>query len=354
MKAKIVLLPGDGIGVEVLVAARAVMERVAELRGHQFHFEEAAIGGAALDTVGIPLPEATLELCKQADAALLGAVGGPSWSHLRGSNRPEEGLLRIRQELGLFANLRPVPVFPALIDATPLKPHLLEGVNILVVRELTGGIYFGPRQEGDENQPATDTMLYSVLEVERIAHVAFLAARARQGHVTSVDKANVLATSRLWRRTVDRVAEDYPDVELRHLLVDACAMALLRAPAEFDVILTTNMFGDILSDEASMLSGSLGMLPSACLGEGRFGLFEPVHGSAPDVAGSGTANPIGAILSAAMLMRHSLDLEDEARAIEKAVEGTLSAGLRTADLCREGENHVSTRDFTEAIIRTLE
>lgn len=354
MDATIVLLPGDGIGVEVLIAAKAVLERVAEDRGHRFRFEEAAIGGAALDSGGSPLPDATLNLCKRADAALLGAVGGPNWSHIEGSSRPEEGLLKIRQSLELFANLRPIPVFPALIDAAPLKPHLLHDVNILFVRELTGGIYFGPRREATGDEPAFDTMLYSATEVERIAHVAFRAALARRRKVTSVDKANVLATSRLWRRSVDRVAKQYPEVQLQHLLVDACAMALLRAPAEFDVILTANMFGDILSDEASMLSGSLGMLPSACLGEGRFGLFEPVHGSAPDVVGQGIANPIGAILSAAMLLRHSLDLDEEAVAIEKAVGDTLSVGLRTADLCFEGENHVSTRALTEAIVQALD
>ena len=353
MEARIVLLPGDGIGPEVVEAARTVLERAAILGDHRFEFQEAAIGGAAIDGAGEALPESTFSLCKSSNAILLGAVGGPRWSHLEGTASPEHGLLALRRKLGLFANLRPVPVFSSLVSASPLKASLLEGVDILVVRELTGGIYFGPRREVAGEGSASDTMLYSVGEIERIAHVAFRAAATRRRLVTSVDKANVLATSRLWRRTVEAVAQGYPEIELSHLLVDACAMELLRAPANLDVILTGNLFGDILSDEASMLTGSLGVLPSACLGEGRPGLFEPVHGSAPDLVGSGVANPLGAILSAALLLRYSLDLEEEAEKVEAAVDRTLAAGWRTADLCLEGEKPVSTWQLTEEIIAEL-
>lgn len=348
--ARIALLPGDGIGPEVTAAARRVLERIGATSGLELELEEALIGGAATDATGDSLPAETLELCKSSDAVLLGAVGGPRWANLEGSQSPEQGLLRLRRELGLFANLRPVPVFSALIPAAPLKPGLLEGVDILVVRELTGGIYFGPRQEADAQGRASDTMVYSANEVERIAHVAFRAAAGRRGQVTSVDKANVLATSRLWRATVDKVAAEYQNIELQHLYVDACAMQIIRSPADFDVILTGNLFGDILSDEASMLAGSLGVLPSASLAEGTFGMYEPVHGSAPDLAGQGVANPLGAILSAAMLLRHSLGLDEDAAAVESAVTMTLDEGLTTPDLATSGTRPATTSELTDAIV----
>lgn len=351
--ARIALLPGDGIGPEVVAAAREVLEHLAATEEHRFEFTAAVIGGAAVDSVGDALPAETLEVCGSSDAVLLGAVGGPRWANRDGAASPEQGLLRLRQQLGLFANLRPVPVYPSLAAAAPLKTELLAGVDILVIRELTGGIYFGPRHEAGGNGQASDTMVYTFAEVERIAHVAFRAASRRRGRVTSVDKANVLATSRLWRRTVDEVAGQYPDVHLDHLYVDACAMQILRSPADFDVILTGNLFGDILSDEASMLAGSLGVLPSASLAEGTFGLYEPVHGSAPDLAGQGVANPLGAILSAAMLLRHSLDLEDEAAAIESAVAQTLEAGLATPDLPISGGRTLTTEQLTRAILDRL-
>lgn len=352
-EARITLLPGDGIGPEVVAAARDVLAHMAGVHDHQFEFTEAAIGGAAVDAVGDSLPAETLAVSEGTDAILLGAVGGPRWANRDGAASPEQGLLRLRQDLGLFANLRPVPVYPALAAAAPLKTELLTGVDILVVRELTGGIYFGPRQEATESDAATDTMVYSIEEIERISHVAFRAARRRRGRLTSVDKANVLATSRLWRRTVERVSRDYPEVILDHLYVDACAMQILRSPADFDVILTGNLFGDILSDEASMLAGSLGVLPSASLAEGTFGLYEPVHGSAPDLAGQGVANPLGAILSAAMLLRHSLELEKEAAAIESAVSQTLEAGLVTPDLPIPGGQILTTQQLTRAITDRL-
>jgi 3-isopropylmalate dehydrogenase len=354
MKATIVLLPGDGIGPEVTAAARTVLERVARSGGHSLTFDEALIGGAAIDAAGTALPDDTLRRCEEADALLLGAVGGPKWSDPTALVRPEQGILKLRAHFGLFANLRPVPVFPALRELAPLRPELLEGVDLLVVRELTGGIYFGERHEQGDGDRAWDTMLYSVPEVERIAHVAFRAARGRRRRVTSVDKANVLASMRLWRRAVERVAREYPDVELRHHLVDSCAMQIMRTPAEFDVLLAGNMFGDILSDEASILAGSLGMLPSASLGEGRFGLYEPVHGSAPDIAGRGVANPLGAILSAAMLLRHSFGLDQEATRIEGAVSRALGDGLRTADLCRPSDSGASTDEMTEAVLARLD
>lgn len=351
--ALITLLPGDGIGPEVTAAARTVLETIGEIGGHRFEFREESIGGAAIDSCGIPLPEVTLSACLASDAVLLGAVGGPQWSHLETAVRPEQGLLTIRQELGLYANLRPIPVFPALAHASPLDPSRLTGVDLLFVRELTGGIYFGRRSEDEGSGIATDTMVYSRSEVERVAHIAFRAARGRRGLVTSVDKANVLASSRLWRKTVDEVARSYPDVRLDHLLVDACAMHIIQRPADFDVVVTGNLFGDILSDEASVLSASLGMLPSASLGDGRPGLYEPVHGSAPDIAGTGKANPIGAILSSSMLLRHSLELADEARLIEEAVERLLADGSRTADLCRGNEQACTTREFAERVIEVL-
>ncbi|GIV81398.1 MAG: 3-isopropylmalate dehydrogenase [Anaerolineae bacterium] len=353
MQAKIVTLPGDGIGPEVVAEAVRVLRAVANRWGHSFTFEEALMGGCAIDATGNPLPDETLAACERADAVLLGAVGGPQWSDPTAPVRPEQGLLRLRGHFDLFANLRPVKAYPALAHYAPLRADLLEGVDILFVRELTSGIYFGERKEQGDGQDAWDTMYYSVPQVERVARVAFQAARQRRGKVSSVDKANVLAAMRLWRRTVNRVAADYPDVTLEHVLVDACAMYLMREPARFDVVLAGNMFGDILSDEASVLAGSLGMLPSASLGTGKFGVYEPIHGSAPDIAGKGIANPTATILSAAMLLRHSLGLEQEASAVERAVEVALAGGARTADIAPSPDQALSTSAFTDRVLDHL-
>ncbi len=363
MRANIVLLPGDGIGPEVTGAAVQVLEAIAGSGQHDFQLQEFQIGGCAIDTHGTALPDDTLQACRQADAILLGAVGGPQWDDPTAAVRPEQGLLGLRKALDLFANLRPIRPHPALLEASPLRPERLAGVDLLVVRELTGGIYFGEprlrRETGGELQ-AVDTMTYTVSEVSRVTRLAFQLARQRRGKVTSVDKANVLECSRLWRQTVSTIAVEYPEVTLEHLLVDAAAMHLLTRPASFDVILTGNLFGDILTDEASVLSGSMGNLPSASLGEGRNasglprGLYEPIHGSAPDIAGQGIANPIGAILSAALLLRHSLGLEAEAGAIEAAVSAALSAGHRTADLAQGDQATLSTREMTGVIVSALE
>ena len=353
MRASVVLLPGDGIGPEVAGAARAVLERIAALGGHAFEFAEHLIGGCAIDETGAPLPAATLSACRAASAVLLGAVGGPKWDDPRAPVRPEQGLLAIRRELGLFANLRPVRIWPELTGASPLKAERLVGVDILFVRELTGGLYFGPRARepvAGGGERAYDTMLYTDAEIRRVVELAFRLAAPRKGRVTSVDKANVLESSRLWRQVAMEVAERHPGVTLEHQLVDSCAMRLLTAPASFDVVVTENMFGDILTDEASVLAGSLGLLPSASLGEGTIGLYEPIHGSAPDIAGRGLANPTGAILSAAMLLRHSLDLPDEAARVERAVDAALAAGARTADL----GGKASTADVTASVIAELE
>ena len=352
MQATIVTLPGDGIGPEVTAQAVRVLEAVAARGGHTFTFNEAQMGGCAIDATGNPLPDETLAACEAADAVLLGAVGGPKWSDPTAPVRPEQGLLKLRQHFGLFANLRPVKAYPTLAQHAPLRADLLAGVDILFVRELTSGIYFGKRLEQGDGDTAWDTMAYTTAEVDRVAKVAFDAARARRGKLASIDKANVLAVMRLWRRTVNQVAEAYPDVELEHVLVDAGTMHLLRNPARFDVILAGNMFGDILSDEASVLAGSLGLLPSASLGEGTFGVYEPIHGSAPDIAGMGIANPAGTILSAAMLLRHSLGLEAEAAAVEQAVEATLAAGVLTADLAPR-EQAVSTGMFTDHVLAAM-
>jgi len=353
MKAKIALLPGDGIGPEVVSQAVRVLDCAAASDGHRFEYVEAQIGGCAIDATGNPLPDETLAACAGADAILLGAVGGPQWSDPTAPVRPEQGLLRLRKHFGLFANLRPVRVFPALVGHAPLRPDLLAGVDILFVRELTGGLYFGQQQEQGDNNYAYDTMYYTVEEVRRVVHVAFRAAQQRRKRLASVDKANVLASMRLWRRVVNEVAQAYPDVEVEHVLVDACAMYLMRRPASFDVLVAENMFGDILSDEAATLAGSLGMLPSASLGEGTFGLYEPIHGSAPDIAGKGIANPIGTILSAAMLLRFSLGLASEADRVEQAVAAALDAGLRTADIAGPGGTPVSTSEMTDAILARL-
>jgi 3-isopropylmalate dehydrogenase len=352
MQAEIVVLPGDGIGPEVTAAAVQVLRAVGQRYGHSFRFTEKLIGGAAIDATGEPLPADTLAAARDADAVLLGAVGGPKWSDPGAKVRPEQGLLAIRKALGLYANLRPVKPHPAALGASPIKPHLLTGVDLLVVRELTGGIYFGQKQRAEDR--ASDLCEYTVAEIERTVRRACTLARSRRGHVTSVDKANVLETSRLWREVATRVAqEEFPDVTLEHQLVDSMAMHLLAKPREYDVIVTENMFGDILTDEASMLAGSLGLLPSASLGEGRVGLYEPIHGSAPDIAGRGIANPYATILSAAMLLRHSLALESEARCVEKAVDGALAAGVFTADLAPAGRG-VSTQAATAAVLDQLE
>ncbi len=357
---RIAVLPGDGIGAEVVAEAEKVLRAVGERFGHRFEMQHALVGGVAIDAVGEPLPEATMALCTACDAVLFGAVGHPKYDDPQAKVRPEQALFGLRQGLGLFANLRPAWVHPALAEASPLRPEVVRGVDLIVVRELTGGIYFGePRIEGTGR--AVDTMIYTRAEVERIAHVAFCIARGRRGKVTSVDKANVLACSRLWRQTVEAVAHDYPDVALEHMLVDAATMHLIKRPRDFDVILTANMFGDILSDETSVLAGSMGMLPSASLGtgpsaslgEGRFGLYEPIHGSAPDIAGRGIANPLAAILSAAMLLRHSLGLESEARAVEAAVAATLDAGHRTPDIAAPGQRAITTRHMGARIIEAL-
>lgn len=359
VEAFITVLPGDGIGPEVTEAAVAALNAVAHRFGHQFSFEDHLLGGCAIDRVGVALPEATLDSCLRADAVLLGAVGGPQWDDPTAEHRPEQGLLGIRKALGLFANLRPVKPHAELLAASPIRAERLTGVDLLVVRELTGGIYFGqPRERRIRHgeTEAVDTMVYSESEISRIAHLAFQTARRRKSKVTSVDKANVLENSRLWRQTVTTVGEEYPDVLLEHLLVDAAAMHLITRPATFDVVVTGNLFGDILTDEASVLSGSMGNLPSASLGEAKNrlghprGLFEPIHGSAPDIAGRDIANPIGAILSAAMLLRYSLGLSTEARALEDAVSQTISAGYRTVDLAAEGQTALNTADMSEVII----
>lgn len=353
MKATIAVLSGDGIGPEVTSQAIHVLQKVASKHGHEFVFNEAPMGGIAIDRFGEACPDSTIQTCEQADAILLGAVGGPKWSDPTAPVRPEQGLLKVRKHFELFANLRPVKTYPVLASHVPLRPEYLENVDMLFVRELTGGLYFGPRQEQGVGDVAYDTELYSVPEVERVAHVAYRAAQGRRKKVTSIDKANVMASSRLWRRTVTKVHEDYADVELEHILADACTMYLITRPASFDVIVASNMFGDILTDEASVLSGSLGMSPSASLGSEKFGLYEPIHGSAPDIAGQGKANPTGTILSAAMLLRYSLGLEAEAAAIEQAVDATLASGARTADIAMRGSPYISTTEFAQTVLSYL-
>ncbi|MCC5869541.1 MAG: 3-isopropylmalate dehydrogenase [Gammaproteobacteria bacterium] len=351
MATLIAVLPGDGIGPEVTAQAIRVLQAVAPGHDLALEFAEGLIGGAALDAGEPPLPPATAKLCDSAAGVLLGAVGGPKWSDPEAVLRPEQGLLDLRATLGVFANLRPVKPHPALLSASPIRAELLADVDIMVVRELTGGIYFGKKTRSDTD--ATDECRYTVAEIERIVHVAANLARARSGRIVSVDKANVLETSRLWRQVTTRImAGEYPDLELEHMLVDAAAMHLLSRPASFDVILTENMFGDILTDEASMLAGSLGLLPSASLGVAGRGLYEPIHGSAPDIAGRGIANPCATILSAALLLRHSLDCEAAAGQIEQAVFRTLDDGLRTADLAG-GAASASTQEFGDAVLARL-
>lgn len=358
MKYKIAVLPGDGIGPEVTEQAVGIIQAVGKKYGYEFDMQEGLLGGCAIDAHGVPLPEQTLELCKSCNAVLLGAVGGPKWDTLPGNIRPEAGLLGIRAGLALFANLRPAVIYTALRDASPLRADIIkDGIDIMAVRELTGGIYFGDRgrmQTETMGEAAYDTEKYSVVEIERIARVAFDAAMKRRKLVTSVDKANVLESSRLWRETVIRVAAEYPEVTLNHMYVDNAAMQLVRNPMQFDVIVTSNMFGDILSDEASMITGSIGMLPSASLGKGTLGLYEPIHGSAPDIAGQNKANPIATILSVAMLMRYSLGLEALAKDIEAAVERVLDKGYRTGDIASGNTETVGTKEMGQLIKKELE
>ena len=342
---RIALLPGDGIGGEVIGQAVRVLDAVGGRFDHSFEYSEDLVGGASIDAHGVALRDETLDMCQAQDAVLFGAVGGPKWDDPKASVRPEQAILGLRKGLGLFANIRPVKMLPILADATPLKRETVEAVDMVVLRELTGGIYFGEPQrrwEEDGQRKAVDTLTYSEHEVERIVRLGFETARGRRKLLTSVDKANILDTSRMWREITEEVAKDYPDVTLEHRLVDACAMDLIRHPSYFDVIVTENMFGDILTDEASMLAGSMGMLPSASLGEGSSGLYEPIHGTAPDIAGQGIANPMAMILSAALMLRYSLGLEAEATAIEEAVTETLAAGHRSADLAGEGEESLGT------------
>ena len=349
MKANIVVLPGDGIGPEVTSSAVRVLQKIAENFGHQFTFSEHLMGGCSIDQHGVALTPETLEACKASDAVLLGAVGGPKWDNPNASVRPEQGLLAVRKGLGLFANLRPVRSHPALLDASPVKPDRLAGVDMIVVRELTGGLYFGEpkgRTKSITGERAVDTMVYHDYEIVRIVELAFRLARSRRKKVTSVDKANVLETSRLWRQIASDIAKRDPEVAIEHMLVDTASMRLITAPANFDIIVTENTFGDILTDEASVLAGSMGLLPSASLGDKGPGLYEPIHGSAPDIAGKGIANPVGSILSAAMLLRYSLRLEKEAVAIESAVDRTITDGCGTVDLGRT----LSTQEMTKAIM----
>ncbi|MDO3408747.1 3-isopropylmalate dehydrogenase [Saccharibacillus sp. CPCC 101409] len=352
---KIAVIAGDGIGPEVVAEAEKVLRKIEDVFGYSFETEHALFGGIAIDEKGTPLPDETLDVCKRADAVLLGAVGGPKWDNNPKELRPETGLLGIRKALGLFSNLRPAVVFDCLKDASTLKPEVLEGTDLMVVRELTGGIYFGEkfRRETEQGQEAVDTCAYNVTEVERIARQAFEIALKRRKKLASVDKANVLETSRLWRETVIRVSADYPEVELEHVLVDNCAMQLLRRPSSFDVIVTENMFGDILSDEAAMLTGSIGMLASASLGEGSYGLYEPVHGSAPDIAGQGLANPIATILSSALMLRLTFGYEDAADAIERAVAEVLDAGHRTSDIAAGRAEALSTGQMGDLILNAI-
>ncbi len=359
MAEAILILPGDGIGPEVTREAQRLLEAAAARHGLELACEEGLIGGASLDAHGTPLADEVIERARKSRAVLLGAVGGPKWDDLPVDRRPEKGLLRIRKELGLFANLRPATVFPALVDASTLRPEVVEGIDLLVVRELTGGLYFGePRGQAlvDGRREARNTLVYDEVEISRITRVAFEAARRRRKHVTHVHKANVLETSQLWVQVVNEVARDYPDVELAHQLVDSCAMLLVRDPRRFDVIVTGNLFGDILSDEAAMITGSLGMLPSASLGEGGIGLYEPVHGSAPDIAGRDLANPLAAILSVAMLLEHSLDAPAAAEALRGAVTAVLEAGHRSADLLLPGEERptLGCRAMGDRVLAALE
>ena len=353
MAYQIAVIKGDGIGPEIVEASMRVLDKVGEKYHYDFNYTEVLAGGIAIDETGSPLPQETVDVCLKSDAVLLGAMGGPKWDNLPGDKRPEAGLLGIRKALGLFANLRPAMLFPELRDASPLKPEIVsQGLDVLVVRELTGDVYFGEKKrDGDEF--ASDLMNYSRPEVERIAKIGFDSAMKRGKKLHCVDKANVLETSRLWRKIVTEVAEDYPEVDVEYLYVDNAAMQLVINPRQFDVILTGNLFGDILSDESSMLTGSIGMLPSASLGEGSLGMYEPIHGSAPDIAGQDKANPLATILSVAMMLRYSLNLPDAAQVIEDAVAKTLSQGFRTADIATEGEQVIGCKAMADAVIANI-
>ena len=342
MNKEIAVIRGDGIGPEIVSEALKVLDRVAEVFGHSFHYVEVEMGGCALDRWGDPLPETEMEKCLAADSVLLGAVGGPKWNGAPGPLRPEKGLLRLRSGLGVYSNNRPARIWPQLADASPLKPSIVEkGIDFIIVRELTGGIYFGEhRTEGDT---AVDVLKYSEREIERIGRIGFETAARRRRKLCSVEKSNVLDSSRLWKKVMHRLSAEYPDVELSDMLVDNCAMQIVRDPSQFDVIVTENMFGDILSDEASMITGSIGMIPSSSLGDGSRGLYEPIHGSAPDLAGKDAANPIGTVLSAAMMLRYSFDLPEEADAVERAVASLLDAGYRTADIKSPGMQQIGCR-----------
>lgn len=357
MNYNIALVKGDGIGPEIVEGAVEVLKKVGEKYGHQFNFTEYLAGGCAYDKYGKPLPEETVEGCKKSDSVLLGAVGGPKWDNVPSDLRPEKALLGLRAALGLYTNLRPAKIYPALMGACTLRPDIVEkGFDLVIVRELTGGIYFGERgrREGSYGEEAFDTEAYSVMEIERIARVAFETARKRRKNLISIDKANVLETSRLWRQTINRIAGEYPDVEVSHMYVDNAAMQLVREPSRFDVAVTSNMFGDILSDEASQITGSIGLLPSASLGDSKCGMYEPIHGSAPDIAGTGKANPMATILSAAMMLRYSFDLSEEADCIEKAVNAVLEEGFRTADIVgNSGAEPLSCKEMTAKIIERL-
>ena len=348
MNKTIAIIKGDGIGPEIVTEAMAVLDTVAAKFGHTFTYADAPMGGNAIDAFGVPLPDSSLETCLNADSVLLGAVGGPKWDDQPPANRPERGLLKLRGAMGLYTNVRPARMFADLSASCPLRPDIAaKGIDFVVVRELIGGVYFGEHStaEVDGEQKATDIMAYSEHEIRRVAHVAFQMARKRRKRVTSIDKANVLDTSRLWRKTVTEVAKEYPDVELLHMYVDNAAMQIVRDPSQFDVIVTENLFGDILSDEASQITGSIGMIPSSSMGEGTRGLYEPIHGSAPDIAGQDKANPIGTILAAAMMLRYSFDMAAEADAIEAAVDGTLKAGIRCGDIMQEGCTLVGCREM---------
>ena len=360
MEFNVEVLPGDGVGPEVVTQAVNVLQAVGERFGHSFRLHDDLIGGIAIDALGTALSDETLKMCKQCDAVLLGAVGGSKWDDPKAKVHPEDGLLALRKGLGLFANLRPVKVFPMLVDSTNLKPEVVKGVDLVMVRELTGGLYFSqPKKQWrtPEGRQAVDTLAYSEVEIERILRVGFELAKSRRKKLTSVDKANVLQSSRLWRQIAIEISADYPDVELQHMLVDACAMRFIQRPAELDVLVTENMFGDILTDEASMLAGSMGMLPSASLAgipRGRtFGMYEPIHGSAPSRAGQDLANPIATILSVAMMLRYSFALETEARTIENAVLATLEQGYRTYDIMSEGKTKVGTKEMGDLIAQKV-
>lgn len=355
-KYNIAVIPGDGIGPEVTGEAVNIVKKIGEKYGHEFSFTTVYAGGIAIDKFGKCLPKESLEICKASDAVILGAVGGPKWDALPGAERPEKALLGIREGLGLYANLRPAIMHKALSDACPIKQEIIgDSFDIMVVRELTGGIYFGDRgyREGKYGSEAYDTESYSEFEIKRIAKIAFETAMARNKKLTSVDKANVLESSRLWRKTVIEMSKDYPEVALNHMYVDNAAMQLVRNPKQFDVIVTSNMFGDILSDEASMITGSIGMLPSASLSDGAFGMYEPIHGSAPDIAGKDMANPIAAILSTAMMLRYTFGLDKEASDIESAVTAVLNGGARTADIAAEGEKTIGTKEMGRLIAERI-